>query len=115
MRFLLALMLGGLFIRCADKDKETVKLFTDVAESSGVIFRNDLSFTKDLNPYTYRNFYNGAGVAIGDINNDGLQDIYLTGNQVDNKLFLNLGSLKFKDISKASGTVSNGSWSTGVT
>src|SRR5690606_11922279 len=76
--------------------------------------RNDLVSTERLNPYTYRNFYNGAGVAIGDINNDGLSDIFFTGNQVDNKLYLNTGDLKFKDITDTAGVASPGVWSTGV-
>ncbi len=81
---------------------------------SGVAFRNDLIYNERLNTYTYRNFYNGAGVAVGDINNDGLQDLYFCGNQVDNKLFLNLGDLTFKDITLSAGVGSPDVWSTGV-
>lgn len=90
-------------------------LFTDNTQSSGITFTNFLTITPELNPYTYRNFYNGAGVAIGDINNDGLLDIYLTGNQVDNKLYLNLGNLKFRDITNEAGVSCSGVWSSGVT
>jgi len=57
------------------------------ANESGISFTNQLSFSQDFNVYKYRNFYNGGGVAIGDINNDGLVDIYLTANQATNKLF----------------------------
>ena len=64
-----------LFHSCDD-----AKLFSLQGDSSGVIFENKLEYTEDFNPYTYRNFYNGAGVALGDINNDGLIDIYLTRN-----------------------------------
>ena len=90
-------------------------LFSDVTVESGINFHNDLTFTEQLNPYTYRNFYNGAGVAIGDLNNDGLLDIYFTGNQVDNKLYLNEGNFKFKDITATAGVACSGVWSTGVT
>ncbi len=90
-------------------------LFSDITMESGVAFRNDLSFTEKINPYTYRNFYNGAGVGIGDINNDGLLDVYFAGNQVDNKLYLNEGNLLFKDITESAGVACAGVWSTGVT
>jgi len=90
-------------------------LFTNITKESGINFSNDLIFTESLNPYTYRNFYNGAGVAIGDINNDGLPDIYFAGNQVDNRLYLNQGNLQFKDITDAAGVACKGVWSTGVT
>lgn len=105
----------GIFLALSCSTDKSNKLFTDVTGTSGVNFTNTLNFTPELNPYTYRNFYNGAGVAIGDINNDGLPDIYLTGNQVGNKLFLNEGNLKFKDITTQAGVGCEGAWSTGVT
>jgi enediyne biosynthesis protein E4 len=91
------------------------KLFSLESDSSGVIFENKLEYTEEFNPYTYRNFYNGGGVALGDINNDGLIDIYLTGNIVDNKMFLNKGAFQFEDITKASGLECPNVWSTGAT
>jgi len=84
-------------------------------KDSGIAFRNDLIPTETLNPYTYRNFYNGGGVALGDINNDGLLDIYFTGNQVDNKLYLNKGNWKFEDITISAGVACEEIWSTGAT
>ncbi len=90
-------------------------LFSDVTIAAGVNFENRLTFSDTLNPYTYRNFYNGAGVAIGDINNDGLLDIYFSGNQVDNKLYLNKGNFRFEDVTEKAGVACSGSWSTGVT
>ena len=84
------------------------------ANVTGVAFNNDLPYTEDYNTYTYRNFYNGGGIALGDINNDGLIDIYLTGNIVDNKLFLNKGNWTFEDITVASGTACHDVWSTGA-
>jgi hypothetical protein len=83
-------------------------------EASGVNFINKIINDKGLNVFLYRNFYNGGGVAIGDINNDGLADIYLTSNLEKNKLYLNLGNFKFKDITASSITGGEHAWSTGV-
>ena len=81
----------------------------------GMEFLNELIYTEEFNPYTYRNFYNGAGIAIGDINNDGLVDVYFTGNIVDNKLFLNKGNWKFEEITNTAGVACANVWSTGAT
>ena len=81
---------------------------------SNIDFINTLDYTENLNPYTYRNFYNGGGVAIGDFNNDSLSDIFFAGNLVSNKLYLNMGNLSFQDITEQSGLESSGVWSTGV-
>ena len=75
----------------------------ELRQDTALQFRNQLEYTQDFNPYTYRNFYNGAGVALGDINNDGLLDVYFTGNLVDNKLFLNKGQWQFEDITSQAG------------
>ncbi|MEJ2114404.1 MAG: VCBS repeat-containing protein, partial [Flavobacteriaceae bacterium] len=81
---------------------------------TGIDFINKVENEKDFNIFKYRNFYNGGGVAIGDINNDGLPDVYLTANRTKNKLYLNKGDFKFEDISETSNTAGNRSWSTGV-
>ncbi len=96
------------------KTKEE-KLFTLLHHNStGIKFFNEVINQKNFNIFKYRNFYNGGGVAIGDINNDGLPDIYLTANMGKNKLYLNKGNLKFEDISKSAGVEGNKPWSTGV-
>ncbi len=84
------------------------------SENTGVDFINKVENQKNFNIFKYRNFYNGGGVAIGDINNDGLVDIYLTGNMEPNKLYLNKGDFKFEDISKQAGVEGSKPWSTGV-
>jgi len=84
------------------------------ADSTGINFANNLKFSEELNMYTFRNFYNGGGVGIGDINNDGLPDIFFCSNQGSNKLYLNKGNFHFEDITEKAGVGSDGVWSTGV-
>lgn len=84
------------------------------SKSTGITFNNSLSFTEEYNPYTFKNFFNGGGVGLGDFNNDNLIDIYFTGNLVDNKLYLNQGDFKFKDITASAGVACKDVWSSGV-
>src|SRR5690606_37907268 len=92
------------------------KLFSLLpSEKTGIDFVNTVINQKNFNVFKYRNFYNGGGVAIGDINNDGLPDIYLNGNMVTNKLYLNKGGFKFEDITEYAGVTGDKPWSTGVT
>ncbi|MHA7131137.1 VCBS repeat-containing protein [Algoriphagus namhaensis] len=108
-------MFLGLLGACNSPEQKDAALWQLLpASETGIDFRNDLTYTEQVNPYTFRNFYNGAGVALGDINQDGLIDIFFTGNQHSNRLYLNQGNLKFKDITDAAGLASEGIWSTGV-
>lgn len=87
----------------------------DLMTHTGIQFANNVQNKPDFNIFTYRNFYNGGGVAIGDINNDGLPDIFFTSNQGGNKLYLNKGNFQFEDISaKAGFDPDKPQWSTGV-
>ncbi|WP_057940017.1 VCBS repeat-containing protein [Algoriphagus resistens] len=84
-------------------------------KKSGVTFKNQLKEDTNNNILRYEYFYNGAGVAVGDLNNDGLEDIFFTGNMVPNKMYKNLGNFKFEDKTKFSGISGKNSWTTGVT
>lgn len=111
--FILSFLLLG--VASCDNTSKTHPLFEKVdGSTSGVQFENKLEYTEKLNAYTYKNFYNGAGVAIGDLNNDGLTDIYFSGNLVDNKLFLNKGNFEFEDITASAGVACPEIWSSGV-
>lgn len=101
---------------CAEKKPET--LFTKVdKEDSGLHFNNKLTLNDSVNILDNEFVYNGAGVALGDLNGDGLEDIFLAGNQVDNALYINKGELKFEDVSENSqiGKTNKMIWSSGVT
>ncbi|CAN5188741.1 VCBS repeat-containing protein [soil metagenome] len=91
------------------------KLFTLLPPShTGIDFINELNYTEEFNVYTYRNFYNGGGVGLGDFNNDGLIDIFFCGNLKPNRLYINKGNFQFEDITETAGVASAGVWSTGV-
>jgi enediyne biosynthesis protein E4 len=85
------------------------------AKHTKIDFNNEIKETGTQNVLAYEYLYNGGGVAIADINNDGLADIFFTGNMVPNKLYLNLGDCKFKDITKQAGVAGRKGWKTGVT
>ena len=103
-------------VSCQKEENLSMKTFELLDESiTGIDFSNDLIYNNDFNVYKYRNFYNGGGVSVGDINNDNLLDIYFTSNQNQNKLYLNKGNLKFQDISEVAGVGGKKPWSTGVT
>ena len=97
------------------KSKQESALFElKSASHTGISFINELTYTEELNPYVFRNFYNGGGVGLGDLNGDGLQDIFFSGNLVPNKLYLNKGNFQFEDITEKAGIGSKGVWTTGV-
>lgn len=99
---------------CSGK-KEVQPLFTEVPSShSAVTFRNDIVETEDYNIDTYEYLYNGGGVATGDLNNDGLQDIVFGANMGPDKIYINKGSLQFEEIPASSGFQSRSKWKTGV-
>lgn len=99
---------------CAKADKNT--LFTLLPSSqTGIEFKNILKETKEFNVLEYGYLYNGGGVSIGDLNNDGLPDIYFTGNMVGSQLYINKGDLKFEEIAKKAGVFAAGLWNTGTT
>ncbi len=92
------------------------QLFTLLPSSyTGVDFANRLTETRDFNVFTYRNFYNGGGVALGDLSGDGLPEIVLTSNEGGPRLYLNLGHFRFRDITQAAGIEEHDRWTTGVT
>ncbi|PCJ96281.1 MAG: hypothetical protein COA50_07480 [Flavobacteriaceae bacterium] len=117
MKRIILLLANVLLIGCLKKENNTnQKIFTTIASTySGIHFSNDLTENDSLNYFTYGYMYMGGGVAVGDLNNDGLVDLYFTGNMVKNKLYLNKGELKFEEISKISGVEGDLRWMTGVT
>ncbi|MCY4223351.1 MAG: VCBS repeat-containing protein [Bacteroidetes bacterium] len=84
------------------------------ALEAGIDFQNTLQYADEFNVYRYRNFYNGGGVGLGDVNGDGLPDLFFTGNQTPNRLFLNHGDFQFTDISEKASIMGTRAWSTGV-
>jgi hypothetical protein len=105
-----------LMVSCTDSKKRSGEtLFkTMSADHTNIDFENSLTSTNEFNIYKYRNFYNGGGVGLGDVNNDGLLDIYLVANMGPNKLYLNKGNFVFQDITENAGVKGKQSWATGV-
>ncbi len=109
------ILFAGVLVFLLGCGKTGGDLFKNPSEAeTGISFSNNLTETNDLNILDYLYFYNGGGVAIGDINGDDLPDIYFSGNQVKNKLYLNKGNLTFEDITEKAGVAGNSSWNTGA-
>ena len=116
MRHTYRLLAGLLFtlLLCACRHNGNEHPLFQLQENTGIEFHNDVADGKKDNSFLFRNFYNGGGVAIGDINNDGLADVFLTSNMGENKLFLNKGNWQFEDITARAGFKQDSMWSTGV-
>lgn len=108
----------GLFLICPlliSCKRPTVTLFSQLdAIRTGIRFNNILEETETQNIFTYEYLYNGGGVGVGDFNNDGLPDLYFTGNTVANKLYVNAGNMHFKDVTIQAGVSGKKAWKTGV-
>ena len=116
----LFILLFFFLFNCSKDPKQVVeenKLFTSIApDGSGIDFQNVIQEGLNTNVLMYEYFYNGGGVAVGDVNNDGLDDLYFTSNMQSNKLYLNKGNLKFQDITLSAGVSGReGPWKTGTT
>ncbi|MCP9766677.1 hypothetical protein EGI22_02070 [Lacihabitans sp. LS3-19] len=114
MKNLIIILIGIIILACS-KEKEKKEIFrVKEASETGISFSNDLAPSGDLNIFNYMYFYNGGGVATGDLNNDGKQDLIFTSNQNQNKIYINKGELKFEDVSEAANFKNEKGWSTGV-
>ncbi len=97
------------------ENQKKITLFESLgAERTHIDFVNTLSYTNDFNVYKYRNYYNGGGVGLGDVNNDDLLDVYFTGNLLSNRLYINNGDFTFEDVTQAAKVGGKRAWSTGV-
>jgi len=115
--FVLVMAIGFCYLGCQNESQNSThstQLTLLTSEASGVTFTNHVNETVSRGFTNYEYFYNGSGVAIGDVNNDNLPDIFFAGSDADNGLFINQGDLKFQDVSTEAGIISS-QWSTGVT
>ena len=111
--FLVAAMVLG--TSCSETKNENALFNKRSAKSTGIDFANNLNENDSLNYFTYAYIYMGGGISAGDINNDGLIDLYFTGNMVPNKLYLNKGNFEFEDITANAGVSGDNRWYTGTT
>jgi len=114
MRYFLCVFVWTILLLCFSCEQHN-KLFQLISSKhSGIHFNNRIIEKDTINPINLTNIYNGGGVGVGDFNNDGLQDIYFTGNMVSNKLYLNKGKMQFEDITDNAGVSGDGKWCKGV-
>src|SRR5688572_10578622 len=114
----LVTILACFFLSCKnhqDPENKNAMFRMMTSSETGITFNNSVKDTPELNIFNFRNFYNGAGVSVGDVTNDGLPDIFFTANQGNNKLYINKGNWKFDDVTDNAGITSSGKWYTGVT
>jgi hypothetical protein len=103
-KFAMLLLVAVCLLQCKQPEKKSDTLFEKLeANQTGIQFFNKVENTEDFNIFSYRNFYNGGGVSIGDLNNDGLPEVFLTSNMGENQLFLNKGNFKFENITAKAG------------
>lgn len=114
--FVFAFVFSAAIIACqSDQNSDGDSIFIPLNEQeTGISFVNQLDYTEEFNVYTFRNFYNGAGIGVGDFNRDGLEDLFFAGNQVDNALYLNKGNFEFEEVTTTAGVASENVWTTGV-
>lgn len=111
---LVACMIVAMFGSCSNKRSGPLLFEVLTSEQTGIEFANKLHSTDSFNLFKYMYFYNGAGVGVGDFNNDGLQDIFFAANQEANALYLNKGNFKFQNVSKEANIPTDNAWNTGV-
>src|SRR3989304_8806596 len=111
MRKLFLLVFAGVFISCA----QSPRFHLLSSRKTGIDFNNAIVETDSFHIMSYEYIYNGAGVGIGDLNNDGLQDLIFAGNQVSTRIYLNTGGFKFTDITPNFKGLSNDQWYSSVT
>ena len=108
------MILSAILLACNTATKDTPLFEALSAEQTGIQFENKLHPNEQFNMFHYMYYYNGAGVATGDFNNDGKADIFFASNEGDNQLYLNKGALKFTEVSKEAQIPQDSAWNTGA-